>query len=81
MGQYLEPAAGTPSFALYDILRKPLRAAVRALLQEVKETNPFATRAARSSAGSVRMPVVNMWWTHNPKLSTASNTAAATIHP
>ena len=39
MGPYLEPAAGTPSFALYDILRKPLRAAVRALLQAVIVSN------------------------------------------
>ena len=39
MGPYLEPAAGAPSFALYDILRKPLRAAVRAILQEVTTTN------------------------------------------
>jgi len=39
MGPYLEPAAGTPSFALFDILRKPLRAAVRAILQEVIATN------------------------------------------
>ena len=39
MGPYLEPAAGTPSFALYDILRKPLRAAVRAVLQEVIDSN------------------------------------------
>ena len=35
MGQYLEPAPGAPSFALFDILRKPLRPAVRALLLEV----------------------------------------------
>ena len=35
MGQYLEPAPGVPSFALFDILRKPLRPAVRALLLEV----------------------------------------------
>ena len=34
MGQYLEPAPGAPSFALFDILRKPLRPAVRALLLE-----------------------------------------------
>ncbi len=39
MGPYLEPAAGTPSFALYDILRKPLRASVRAILQEVIASN------------------------------------------
>ena len=35
MGQYLEPSPGAPSFALFDILRKPLRTAVRALLLEV----------------------------------------------
>ena len=46
MGQYLEPAAGTPSFALYDILRKPLRAAVRALLQEVKEKKATVIHSA-----------------------------------
>ena len=39
MGPYLEPAAGTPSFALYDILRKPLRASVRTILQEVIASN------------------------------------------
>ncbi len=39
MGSYLEPAAGTPSFALFDILRKPLRAPVRAILQEVLASN------------------------------------------
>ncbi len=38
MGPFLEPAAGVPSFALYNILRKPLRAAVRAILQEVITT-------------------------------------------
>jgi two-component system, chemotaxis family, CheB/CheR fusion protein len=38
MGPFLEPAAGVPSFALYNILRKPLRAAVRAILQEVTTT-------------------------------------------
>ncbi len=36
MGRYLEPAAGAPSFALYDILRKSLRSAVRSVLTEVK---------------------------------------------
>ena len=35
MGQYLEPSPGAPSFALFDILRKPLRPAVRALLLEI----------------------------------------------
>ena len=45
MGPYLEPAAGTPSFALYDILRKPLRAAVRAILQEVASTNAPVRRS------------------------------------
>jgi two-component system, chemotaxis family, CheB/CheR fusion protein len=38
MGQFLEPSAGTPSFALFNILRKPLRAAVRAVLLEVATT-------------------------------------------
>ncbi len=39
MGPYLEPAAGTPSFALFDILRKPLRASVRTILQDVLASN------------------------------------------
>ena len=38
MGDYLEPSPGAPSFALFDILRKPLRPVVRAALQEVQET-------------------------------------------
>jgi two-component system, chemotaxis family, CheB/CheR fusion protein len=45
MGQYLEPSAGTPSFALFNILRKPLRAAVRALLLEVATTKAPVRRA------------------------------------
>lgn len=32
-GRYLEPAAGTASFKLFDILRKPLRPIVRSALQ------------------------------------------------
>ncbi len=36
LGRYFEPATGTPSFALFDILRKPLRPAVRKLLLEVR---------------------------------------------
>ena len=36
MGRYFEPAPGAPSFALFDILRKPLRPAVRKALQEVQ---------------------------------------------
>ncbi len=39
MGDYLEPAPGAPSFALFDILRKPLRPAVRAALQDVQASN------------------------------------------
>ena len=39
MGQYLEPSPGAPSFALFDILRKPLRPAVRALLLEIHAAN------------------------------------------
>ena len=46
MGQYLEPAAGVPSFALFDILRKPLRAAVRAILLEVTTANAPVRRSA-----------------------------------
>jgi two-component system CheB/CheR fusion protein len=36
MGQYLEPAPGVPSFALFDILRKALRPSAREVLQEVR---------------------------------------------
>ncbi|MDQ2860525.1 MAG: PAS domain-containing protein, partial [Pseudomonadota bacterium] len=36
IGRYLEPAAGAPSFALHDILRKTLLPAVRTALKEVK---------------------------------------------
>ena len=36
MGRYFEPATGMPSFALFDILRKPLRPAVRKALQELQ---------------------------------------------
>ena len=43
MGPYLEPSPGAASFALFDILRKALRPAVRSVLQEVQ-----------SSAGPVR---------------------------
>ena len=39
MGQFLEPAPGAPSFALFDILRKPLRPAVRAALQDLQSSN------------------------------------------
>lgn len=44
MGQYLEPSAGAPSFALFDILRKPLRAPVRALLQELRNADGPITK-------------------------------------
>lgn len=36
LGRYFEPGTGTPSFALFDILRKPLRSAVRKLLQDAQ---------------------------------------------
>lgn len=36
MGRYLEPAPGAPNFSLFAMLRKPLRAPVRALLQELQ---------------------------------------------
>ena len=36
MGQYLEPAPGAPSFALFDILRKTLRPAAREVLRQVR---------------------------------------------
>ena len=45
MGPYLEPAAGVPSFALFDILRKPLRAAVHAILEEVATTKSAVRRS------------------------------------
>ena len=38
MGDYLEPSPGVPSFALFDILRKPLRPMVRTALQDVQAT-------------------------------------------
>jgi two-component system CheB/CheR fusion protein len=38
MGPYLEPAAGVPSFALFDILRRPLRSPVRAVLLEAQSS-------------------------------------------
>jgi two-component system CheB/CheR fusion protein len=43
MGQYVELSAGAPSYALFDILRRTLRPAVRAALKE-----------ARASGGAVR---------------------------
>ena len=39
MGRYLEPSAGRPSFGLFDILRKPLRPAVRAALHLAEASN------------------------------------------
>ncbi len=36
MGQYVEFSSGAPSFALFDILRKALRPAVRAILKEAR---------------------------------------------
>ena len=39
MGDYLEPSPGAPSFALFDILRKPLRPAVRATLRDVQASS------------------------------------------
>ncbi|MCY7399082.1 MAG: PAS domain-containing protein [Sphingomonas bacterium] len=39
VGEYLEPSPGVPSFALFDILRKPLRPAVRAALHDVRASN------------------------------------------
>ncbi|MEO7383473.1 MAG: chemotaxis protein CheB [Novosphingobium sp.] len=47
IGPYLEPAAGAPSFALFDILRRPLRSPVRVALQE-----------AQSKSASVRHEAV-----------------------
>jgi two-component system CheB/CheR fusion protein len=36
IARYLEPSAGAPSFALFDILRKNLRTPVRTILQEAR---------------------------------------------
>lgn len=44
MGQYLEPAPGAPSFALFDILRKALRPAARDVLQQVRSAPEPARR-------------------------------------
>jgi two-component system CheB/CheR fusion protein len=38
VGDYLEPSSGAPSFALFDILRKPLRPMDRTALQDVQAT-------------------------------------------
>ena len=54
MGDFLEPSPGVPSFALFDILRKPLRSVVRTALQDVQTTKapvrreniPFRTGGA-----------------------------------
>ena len=51
IGSYLEPAAGAPSFALFDILRRPLRSPVRAVLQEAQSTGA----SVRHEAVSVRL--------------------------
>ena len=45
MGDYLEPSPGAPSFALFDILRKPLRAIVRTALHDVQVTKAPSRRA------------------------------------
>ena len=39
VGEYLEPSPGAPSFELFDILRKPLRPAVRTVLHDVRASN------------------------------------------
>ncbi|MCY7338650.1 MAG: PAS domain-containing protein [Sphingomonas bacterium] len=39
VGEYLEPSPGAPSFALFDILRKPLRPAARTALHDVRASN------------------------------------------
>ena len=49
IGQYVEFSAGAPSFALFDILRKALRSAVRAVLKEA--------RALQSVVQHENMPV------------------------
>ena len=45
IGTYFEPAAGAPSFALFDMLRKPLRQAVRLVLQDAQNTKAAVRRA------------------------------------
>ena len=57
MGQYLEPAPGAPSFALFDILRKTLRPTVRDVLQQV-----------RSLTGPVRRDEVPIQINGKPRL-------------
>ncbi|HEY2049830.1 MAG TPA: chemotaxis protein CheB, partial [Caulobacteraceae bacterium] len=49
MGQYVELSAGAPSYALYDILRRTLRPAVRAALKEA--------RASGAPARNERVPI------------------------
>ena len=59
MGQYVELAAGAPSYALFDILRRPLRPVVRAALNE-----------ARASGGAVRHERIPMRIEGRPRLVT-----------
>ena len=44
IGRYLEPSPGAPSFELLSILRKPLRAAVRSVLQDAKSSRGAVVR-------------------------------------
>jgi two-component system, chemotaxis family, CheB/CheR fusion protein len=44
VGHYLEPSAGTPSFNLFDIIRKALRPIVRSALQEALARKGPVTR-------------------------------------
>ena len=45
MGQYVELSPGAPSFALFDILRKNLRPAVRAVLKEARGSHGVVQHA------------------------------------
>jgi two-component system CheB/CheR fusion protein len=49
VGQYLELSPGAPSYALFDILRRPLRPAVRAALKEA--------RSARGAVSHESIPI------------------------
>lgn len=44
MGQYLEPAPGAPSFALFDMLRKALRRSAREILQDARTASEAVRR-------------------------------------
>jgi len=64
-----------------DLLRQVRRGGVH--LDDL-DLNPLLVRveaAEKKASPMCGMPVVNMWWTQSPKLSTASDTAAPTTQP